>query len=240
MAHDDAREGKWRGNWRIEWVASTFTLPRNMVYPALLPLMRTPRLPLVDWTDAPTDLNGLVHFAEKNEICFLRVWHHISTGLYKGYVNTPLISCMGQSPSWEANRFPASQEIPLILWSPKVHYRFHNRPPLSVCSARSIQFMSTCHFLKVHCNITLPSTSGSSKWSSFLRSSHETPVHTSSFHHTCYMHRPPHSSWFRRPNIWWVMICAQANAPRCHVMRFCMANLLPVITVPVCWISHLE
>ena len=25
-----------------------FTLPRNMVYPALLPLMRTPRLPAVD------------------------------------------------------------------------------------------------------------------------------------------------------------------------------------------------
>jgi len=23
------------------------------VYPALLPLMRTPRLPVVDWTDAP-------------------------------------------------------------------------------------------------------------------------------------------------------------------------------------------
>jgi hypothetical protein len=23
MAHDDAREGKWRGNWRIEWVANT-------------------------------------------------------------------------------------------------------------------------------------------------------------------------------------------------------------------------
>jgi hypothetical protein len=40
MAHVDAREGKWRGNWRI-------------VYPALLPLMRTPRLPVVDWTDAP-------------------------------------------------------------------------------------------------------------------------------------------------------------------------------------------
>ena len=29
-----------------------FTLPRNMVYPALLPLMRTPRLPAFDWTDA--------------------------------------------------------------------------------------------------------------------------------------------------------------------------------------------
>ena len=23
MAHDDAREGKWRGNWGMEWVAST-------------------------------------------------------------------------------------------------------------------------------------------------------------------------------------------------------------------------
>ena len=32
------------------------TLPQNMVYPALLPLlplMRTPRLPVVDWTDTP-------------------------------------------------------------------------------------------------------------------------------------------------------------------------------------------
>jgi hypothetical protein len=23
MAHGDAREGKWRGNWRMEWVASS-------------------------------------------------------------------------------------------------------------------------------------------------------------------------------------------------------------------------
>jgi len=23
LAHDDAREGKWRGNWRMEWVTST-------------------------------------------------------------------------------------------------------------------------------------------------------------------------------------------------------------------------
>jgi len=35
-----------------------------MVYPALLPLMRTPRLPVVDRTDAPADLNGLVHLTE--------------------------------------------------------------------------------------------------------------------------------------------------------------------------------
>jgi len=23
MAHGDARVGKWRGNWRMEWVATT-------------------------------------------------------------------------------------------------------------------------------------------------------------------------------------------------------------------------
>ena len=73
MAHGDAREGKWRGNWRMGWVASILTLPRNVVYPALLPLMRTPRLPAVDWTDAPDDLNGLVRSAERRNLVSARV-----------------------------------------------------------------------------------------------------------------------------------------------------------------------
>ena len=34
---------------------------------------------------------------------------------------------MVQSPSWEANWFAASQEIPRILWNPKVHYHTHKR-----------------------------------------------------------------------------------------------------------------
>ena len=33
-----------------------------------------------------------------------------------------------QSPSWEANRLSASQEIPHILRNPNVHYRNHNSP----------------------------------------------------------------------------------------------------------------
>ena len=73
MAHGDARKGKWRGDWRMEWVASTLTLPRNVVYPALLTLMRAPRLPAVDWTDAPADLNGLIRFSERRNLVSARV-----------------------------------------------------------------------------------------------------------------------------------------------------------------------
>jgi len=39
---------------------------------------------------------------------------------------------MVQSPSWEANWFPASHEIPRISRNPKVRYRTHKRPPLYI------------------------------------------------------------------------------------------------------------
>jgi hypothetical protein len=81
MAHGDAREGKWRGHWRMEWVASTLTLRRNAVYPALLPLMRKPRLPVVEWTDAPADLNGLARFAERPNLVSARVPSHFKRSL---------------------------------------------------------------------------------------------------------------------------------------------------------------
>jgi hypothetical protein len=62
-----------RGNWRLEWVASALILPRKVVYPALLTPMRTTRLPAVDRTDVPADLNGLVRFGERRNMVSARV-----------------------------------------------------------------------------------------------------------------------------------------------------------------------
>ena len=52
-----------------------------MVYPALLPLMRTPRLPVVDWSDAPANLNGLVRFPERRNLDSARVPSHSKRSL---------------------------------------------------------------------------------------------------------------------------------------------------------------
>jgi len=43
--------------------------------------MRTPRLPAVDWTDAPADLNGLVRFAERRNLVSVRVPSHFKRSL---------------------------------------------------------------------------------------------------------------------------------------------------------------
>ena len=84
---------------------------------------------------------------------------------------------MVQSPSWEANWFAASQEIPRILWNANVHYRTHKRPPSVpiLCQPNPVH-IPTSHLLEIHPNIIHPSTARSPQWSLSLRFPHQDPI----------------------------------------------------------------
>jgi hypothetical protein len=116
---------------------------------------------------------------------------------------------MEQSPFREANQFSASQDIPRILWNPKVHYRSHRcPPPVPIKNQIDSVHTPTSHFLQIHLNIILPTTSESPKWSISFTFPHQNPVYASPLLYTRYMPSPSHSSPFYQPNIigWGVQI----------------------------------
>ena len=97
-----------------------------------------------------------------------------------------LPSSIEHSPSWEANRFSAGQEIPPILWNPKVHYCIHKCPPpvpiqsipSHPTSWRSILILSP------HLCLGLPS--------GYLPSGLPSKTQYTPLPHTCYMPSPFH------------------------------------------------
>jgi len=61
---------------------------------------------------------------------------------------------MEQCPSSESSTHSASQEIPRLLWNPKVHYRFHNGKPLvPVLKQMNPVHNFQSYFPKTHSNI---------------------------------------------------------------------------------------
>ena len=121
---------------------------------------------------------------------------------------------MEQSPSWDANRFSASQRSPRILWNPKVHYRIHKcPPPVPILSQIDPVHTPTSNFLKIHLNIILLYTSGSSRFP------YQNPIYVFPPTHTRYMPRPSHSSRFSHPNnIGWGL----------HIIKFFIMYFSPV------------
>ena len=109
-------------------------------------------------------------------LCVLPRWRIIKLSDWiavrvMGWSFTHLLTySMVQSPSWEANCFAASQEIPRILWNPKVHYRTHKRPPtvLILCQPNPVH-IPTSHLLEIHPNIIHPSTPRSPQLALSLR-----------------------------------------------------------------------
>ena len=73
----------------------------------------------------------------------------IPLSLYRGDGSSRLHTyCMVQSPSWEANWFAASREIPRNSRNPKVHYRTHKRPPpVSILGQPNPVHIPTFHLL---------------------------------------------------------------------------------------------
>jgi hypothetical protein len=71
-----------------------------------------------------------------------------------------------QNPSWRANGFSASQEIPCIVCNLDVHYHVHKKPPLAyiLCQMNPV-YSFFLIFLKYVCNIIFSSTPRPSKWS---------------------------------------------------------------------------
>ena len=85
---------------------------------------------------------------------------------------------MVQSPSWEANWFAASQEIPRILWNPKVHYRTHKpRPPVPILGQPNPVHIPTSHLLEIHPNIIQHLRLGFPSGLLPLRFPHQDPIH---------------------------------------------------------------
>jgi hypothetical protein len=113
-------------------------------------------------------------------------------------------SLMELSPSWEAANCAATQALPSISWSPKVHYHVHKSPPLvpilsQINSIHTVPtYVSKIHFIIVHSH-----TFWSSQWSLSFWPSHQYPICMSLLPHSRYMYCQSLTPWLYHSNYTW-------------------------------------
>ena len=130
------------------------------------------------WIVLKTALKFTLKFTLKQlrHVLVLQLHHH--QGAQYSCLLMLLTYSMVQSPSWQADWFAASQEIPCISRNPKVHYRTYKRPtPVFITGQPNPVHIPTSHLLKIHPNIIHPSTPRSSQWSPSLQFPHQDPIH---------------------------------------------------------------
>jgi hypothetical protein len=94
---------------------------------------------------------------------------------------------MELSPSWEAANCAPTQELPSILWNPKVHYRVHKRPALVHILSQIDSADTTPSHLSLR--------------SILIHILYSTRIHLLS--HSCYMSSPSHPPWLDHSNYIW-------------------------------------
>jgi len=153
------------------------------------------RLPHLPVNEPRTSSSQSIHYTDQTIL--FNTWARVNR--ISAYL---LTYSMEQIPSWEANRFSVSQEIPRILWNPKVHYRIHKCPP-PVPILNQLEPVHVPHptswrsilILSSHLRMGLPSGLFPS---GFPTKTLYTPLLSPP--HTCYIPRPSNSSLFYHPN----------------------------------------
>ena len=96
ITRGSAREGKWRGNWRMEWVASTLhTTSEHGVSSITTADAHSSAVPVVDRTDAPGRFKWIRPFRRKTKYSFCSC--AITFQTQSTYRDLPL--CLYRSPT---------------------------------------------------------------------------------------------------------------------------------------------
>jgi hypothetical protein len=104
--------------------------------------------------------NGGSHTVSNKQMEICDISRHTKTlGVTGRRVAVPLrLTRTEQSPSWDADRSSASQDVIYILYNPNVHYRVRNSPPLVPILSQINSVHALPSFLRF--NKVLPSTLG--------------------------------------------------------------------------------